>query len=244
MFIYLFILNSFLNSFLFSILLFFSFYIPILLLKSEKRKRKRKRMISSQIKWSPHNRSEYLVISEYLPYFACSVSGSRSTGFIGMGNRMDLSYRNIGLFECQNLKGFNMSTPCDFSLSSTKDSCAAGADTSSQSSAVAASLPSQQGPSSRSTSPSMSVGGDAAASTSIAASAFDGSSLGESFGKSEVPGDERLSVPNSGNRPISSRHLSFSLNPAIKVSNIFPISISFSVSFRLLNGRQRTTSLC
>ena len=193
-------------------------------------------MISSQIKWSPHNRSEYLVISEYLPYFACSVSGSRSTDFIGMGNRMDLSYRNIGLFECQNLKGFNMSTPCDFSLSSTKDSCAAGADTSSQSSAaasaVAASLPSQQGPSSRSTSPSMSVGGDAAASTSIAASAFDGSSLGESFGKSEVPGDERLAVPNSGNRPISSRHLSFSLNPAIKVSNIF-LLFPFHFPFRL-----------
>lgn len=178
-------------------------------------------MIPSQIKWSPHNRSEYLVISEYLPYFACSVSGSRGSGFIAIGNRMDLSYRNIGLFECQNLKGFNMSTPCDFSLASTKDSCAVCTDASGQSSsassAAAASLPSQQGSSSRSTSPSVGVGNDSAASASIAASAFDGNSLGESFGKSNAAGDERLAIPNSGNRPISSRHLSFSLNPAIKV---------------------------
>lgn len=177
-------------------------------------------MISSRIKWSPHNKSEYLVISEYIPNFSFFVPGPRNPGYMSLENSIDLSYRNVGLFKCQNLKGFDMSTPCDFSLVSAKDSYATIPDSpgSSSSSSTSASLPTQQNPSSRSTSPA--VGGtDAANPSSIMSSAFDGNPLMESSEKSYIVTDDGLFISNRGNRPVSSKNLSFSLNPGIRVNN-------------------------
>lgn len=180
-------------------------------------------MIPSRIKWSPHNKSEYLVISEYLPYFASFVPTSRSSSYMGFESSMDLSYRNVGLFECQNLKGFNMSTPCNFSIASTKDMPMSGADSgnapssSSSAAAASASLPAQQNSSSRSTSPTMTP--DTATSPMIS-SAFDGNPMSEGSIKSYTVTDDGLYISNRGNRPMSSRNLSFALNPGLRVKNI------------------------
>lgn len=189
-------------------------------------------MFSSQIKWSPHNKDEFIVTSEYPPRFPSFAAGSGSArsgdlGSQGFGYNFNLNCRNVSLFECQNLKGFDMSVHCNFTLSSLGDSYGESDRDSSSPSQSPSDVASAAGGAASSSSSSQSNPPSPTFPSDIESDVINSASSAVVSGKDRSQESKSKDpyivmkngsiISNKGNRPVVTNCLSFTLNPAVKV---------------------------